>query len=68
MPTRRVVQFGKSIVCIVRHCELPGRRRLADRQIQVHFAVGAIDEIKCLPRQVAPLRDVLWCFKIKMGG
>jgi hypothetical protein len=68
MPTRRVVQFGKSIVCVVRYCELPGRCRVTDRQVQVHFAVGVIDEIECLPRQVALLWDVVWCFQIQMGG
>ena len=68
MPTRRVVQFGKSIVCVVRYCELPGRCRLTDRQVQVHFAVRAIDEVECFPRQVTPLGDVVMCFQIQMGG
>jgi hypothetical protein len=49
MPARRVVQLGKRIVCIVRHCELPGPRRLTNRQVQFHFAVGAIDEVESLP-------------------
>ena len=64
MPTGRVVQFRKSMVCVLHHCELLGRCRLTYRQVQVDFSVGVIDKVECLPRQVAPLWNVIRCFKI----